>query len=300
MKKTDRSSIFWRNQQKLAPYIFIAPFFIVFALFMVYPLFNSFATSLYHVRGLQARIFCGLSNYGSLMTDITFWRAVFNTTVFALGSLLIQLPLALLLAVALNSKFVRCRNLFRLAFFMPMLISGVFVGMIFTLFYDGRYGMLNMLLRTVGFTADIEWVQNPATGKLALVMAGVWQFAGLNMVYFLAGLQGVRQELYEAADIDGANRVQSFFHVTLPSIKPIAAFVVIMSMIGSFQIFELPYILVPAGGEKQHMLTIVMLLQRSGFTFMKMGYACAIGWVLAGIIFAISLVQTRLFGVFKE
>lgn len=279
---------------RYAPYFFLAPFFTLFGVFMVYPLFDSIRLSTYNVRGMRHQTFVGFENIERLLSDPLFWTALWNTAYFALGSLLLQLPVALALALLLSNARLKGRNLFRLSFFSPVLISGVFIAVIFYLLYDRRYGLVNKVL---GF--EIQWLQDPDLVMPALVLAGVWRWAGFNMVYFLAGLQSIRQELYEAAAVDGAGPWQSFVHVTIPALKPVIAFVVITSMIGSFQLFDLPYVLTE-GGPGNASMTMVMYLYKHGFEFINLGYAATIGWALAVIIGIISIIQVRLFGVFRE
>ncbi len=279
---------------RYAPYFFLAPFFALFGVFMVYPLFDSIRLSTYSVRGMQNQTFVGLENIERLIADPLFWTALWNTAYFAAGSLLLQLPVALALALLLSNARLKGRNLFRLSFFSPVLISGVFIAVIFYLLYDRRYGLVNRVLGS-----EIQWLQDPDLVMPALVLAGVWRWAGFNMVYFLAGLQSIRQELYEAAAVDGAGPWQSFVHVTIPALKPVIAFVVITSMIGSFQLFDLPYVLTE-GGPGNASMTMVMYLYKHGFEFINLGYAATIGWALAVIIGVISIIQVRLFGVFRE
>ena len=279
---------------RYAPYFFLAPFFALFGVFMVYPLFDSIRLSTYSVRGMQNQTFVGLENIERLIADPLFWTALWNTAYFAAGSLLLQLPVALALALLLSNARLKGRNLFRLSFFSPVLISGVFIAVIFYLLYDRRYGLVNRLLGS-----EIPWLQDPDLVMPALVLAGVWRWAGFNMVYFLAGLQSIRQELYEAAAVDGAGPWQSFVHVTIPALKPVIAFVVITSMIGSFQLFDLPYVLTE-GGPGNASMTMVMYLYKHGFEFINLGYAATIGWALAVIIGVISIIQVRFFGVFRE
>ncbi len=279
---------------RYAPYFFLAPFFTLFTVFMVYPLFDSIRLSTYSVRGMQNQTFVGLENIERLIADPLFWTALWNTAYFAAGSLLLQLPVALALALLLSNARLKGRNLFRLSFFSPVLISGVFIAVIFYLLYDRRYGLVNRVLGS-----EIQWLQDPDLVMPALVLAGVWRWAGFNMVYFLAGLQSIRQELYEAAAVDGAGPWQSFVHVTIPALKPVIAFVVITSMIGSFQLFDLPYVLTE-GGPGNASMTMVMYLYKHGFEFINLGYAATIGWALAVIIGVISIIQVRLFGVFRE
>lgn len=279
---------------RYAPYFFLAPFFTLFGVFMVYPLFDSIRLSAYSVRGMRSETFVGLENIERLFADPLFWTALWNTAYFAAGSLLLQLPVALVLALLLSNARLKGRNLFRLSFFSPVLISGVFIAVIFYLLYDRRYGLVNKVLGS-----EIQWLQDPDLVMPALVLAGVWRWAGFNMVYFLAGLQSIRQELYEAAAVDGAGPWQSFIHVTIPALKPVIAFVVITSMIGSFQLFDLPYVLTE-GGPGNASMTMVMYLYKHGFEFINLGYAATIGWALAVIIGVISIIQVRFFGVFRE
>ncbi len=279
---------------RYTPYFFLAPFFTLFGVFMVYPLFDSIRLSTYSVRGMREQTFVGLENIERLIADPLFWTALWNTAYFAAGSLLLQLPVALALALLLSNARLKGRNLFRLSFFSPVLISGVFIAVIFYLLYDRRYGLVNQVLGS-----EIQWLQDPDLVMPALVLAGVWRWAGFNMVYFLAGLQSIRQELYEAAAVDGAGPWQSFVHVTIPALKPVIAFVVITSMIGSFQLFDLPYVLTE-GGPGNASMTMVMYLYKHGFEFINLGYAATIGWALAVIIGVISIIQVRFFGVFRE
>ena len=298
MKTKQTTYRFWNQQQKIAPYFFIAPFYILFVVFMGYPLVSSLVMSLYEMRGFQSRIFVGIGNFVDLFRDPIFWKSLRNTAYFAAGTLTLQLPIALLLAILLNSKFVRGKNILRLAFFAPVLVAGVFVAIIFNLVYDQRAGLVNE--EFIFFGKEIGWLNEENYVMPAVILTGVWQWAGFNMIYFLAGLQGIRQELYEAAAVDGANWWQAFLHVTLPSLRPVIAFVFVVSMIGSLQLFDLPYILTNGGEPADAGSTIVMYLYKNGFQFMRLGYAATIGWVLFFIIAVISIVQLKLLGIFRD
>lgn len=288
----------WNQQQKIAPYLFIAPFYILFIVFMGYPLLSSLIMSFYEMRGFQSKIYVGFSNFVDLFNDPIFWKSAWNTTYFALGTLTLQLPIALLLALILNSKYVKGKNILRLAFFTPVLVAGVFVAIIFNLIYDQRAGIINNEYILLG--KEIGWLNDAKYVMPAVILTGVWQWAGFNMIYFIAGLQGIRQDLYEAAAVDGANWWQAFVHVTLPSLRPVIAFVVVVSMIGSFQLFDLPFILTNGGEPADAGSTIVMYLYKNGFQFMRLGYAATIGWVLFIIIAIISIAQLKLLGIFRE
>jgi ABC-type sugar transport system permease subunit len=211
------------------------------------------------------------------------------------------LPLALGLALLLSRRWVRGRNLFRLAVFSPYLVGQVFVGVLFSVLFIPQYGLLNQGLHaTIGLPLDTKWLANPALVMPALVISALWMYTGLHMIYLLAALQAVDGELYEAAQVDGANSAQQFWAVTVPAIRPTLIYVLIMSTIGSFQLFELPYIMLNnTPGPNNSGLTIVMYLYQTGFVTGDLGYASAVGWTLAVGVLLISLVQLRLTGAWK-
>ncbi len=296
-----RAQKLWTFQRKAAPYVFVAPFIIVFATFMVYPLFQSIVFAFKSTNGPKSAVFVGLDNFRFLLTDPDFWIAVKNTATFAFFSVFVQLPMSLGLALLLNARWVKGRNLFRLAFFSPHLVGQVFVAVLFSLIFIPRFGLLNRAIHAVaGVGLETKWLMNPSLVMPALVLTALWMYVGFNMIYFLAALQAVDQGLYEAAQVDGANRWQQFVHVTFPGIKPIAVFIMIMSAIGSFQLFELPYVLLNGSGPNQAGLTIVMYLYNTGFSTGDLGYACAIGWALVLIILSISLFQAKVTGLWKR
>ncbi len=301
----------WRWQRRSAPYLFLLPFAALFCTFAAYPLARSFQLAFYQSAGPRSFVYVGIDNFRYLFEDELFWKAVLNTTIYALFSVFLQLPLSLGLALLLSAKWVRLRNIFRLAFFSPHLVGQVFVAVLFTQLYAPKYGLVNRAVRAVhsglrdllslGPLEEIQWLQDPALVMPALILTALWMYVGFNMIYFLAALQAVDRDLYEAASVDGANAWQQFWHVTLPSIKPVAVFVVVMSTIGSYQLFELPYVLLGGGGgPKNSGLTIVMYLFNQGFETGDLGYASAIGWALMLIILVISLVQLRLTGTFRR
>jgi ABC-type sugar transport system permease subunit len=281
-------------QRQLAPYVFISPFYILYAAFMLYPLVSSMWTSFHFQRTLETSVFVGLFNYRILLGDPQFWQALFNTFYFTFGVLFVQLPVALGMALIVNARFLRGRNFFRICFFSPTLVAGVFVAIIFRQIYHPDYGIFNML-----FGVDIAWLEEQWLIMPSIILTSVWQSAGFNMLYFLAGLQGIRRELYEAADVDGANPWQSFVNVTLPGLRPILIFVVIMSIINSLQLFDVPFVLLDGEGPGGHGRTIVMYLYQK-FETSELGLACATGWTLAMLIFAATMAQLRLMSAFGE
>jgi len=289
-------------QYRNAPYLFVAPFIVLFLTFGCYPIVKSLVLSFYATNGPKDQVFVGLDNFRFLVSDPDFHKAVRNTGVFACWSVFLQLPLSLGLAILLSRKWLRGREFFRLAFFSPNLLGQVFVGVLFSVIFIPQYGLLNKALHAIaGVPLDTKWLANPSLVMPALVLTSLWMYVGFNMIYFLAALQAVDQDLYDAARVDGAGGWQAFVAVTMPGIRPVAIFVLIMSTIGSFQLFELPFIMLGNGpGPNKAGLTIVMYLYQSGFVTGDLGYASAIGWTLALGVLVISLVQMKATGAWRR
>jgi len=290
---TKVSDRLWTLQHKYAPYLFVAPFVILFCIFLIYPLGRSIALSLYKTSGPNHMKFVGLGNYRFLLSDLLFWRGALNTIVYAILLLSFQIPGSLALALLLNRRDLRFRNFFRFAFFAPYLVGSVFVAIIFGLLLAERHGLVN---RMIGFFlpfigTEINWLGKPTLVLPAIVMAALWLSLGYGMIYFLAALQSVDRELYEAAEVDGAGKWKQFVHVTLPGIKPVLVFMVLVGTIGALQLFELPWVLLQGSGPNQAGLTIVMYLFQVGFQTGDIGLASAIGWMLVFFILIIALVQ---------
>ena len=276
-----------------APYFFIAPFAGLFLVFSLYPLLYSVVMAAQQNSGPAVSRFVGFDNFKWLFSDGEFWIALRNTFVFAAGSVFVQLPASLGLAMLLNRPDLRGRAFFRLIFFAPVLVGLAFVAILFGLIFSKGNGLLNVFLADLTggvWDRDFPWLQEYAMP--ALIIASFWLYVGFNMVYFLAALQNVSRDLLEAAEIDGAGPWHRFLHVTIPAIRPVATFVVLLSIIGSMQLFELPYLLLgDTGGPNRAGLTVVMYLYEKGFRLGDLGYASAIGWVLAMILFAFAMVQ---------
>ncbi|MFO0838127.1 MAG: sugar ABC transporter permease [Phycisphaerae bacterium] len=272
-----------------APWLLLGPFLLIFALFAAYPLLRAVVLAFQQTFGPGTARYVGLDNFRRLTQDPLFWKALGNTCVYTAGSVFIQLPLALGLALLLNREGIRGRGLLRTIFFAPSLVGVVFVAMMFSVIFEKRTGLLNQLLHAaIGWDLEFAWLETYVMA--ALIVASLWLYVGFNMVYFLAALQNVPPQLIEAAQIDGAGAWRRFLHVTLPSIRPVAAFVVLLSIIGSFQLFELPFVLLnSAGGPDNRGLTIVMYLYQTGFQTGDLGYASAIAWVLAAVLVICSI-----------
>ena len=292
-----------RNQIKIVPYLYIAPFFILFLIFLAYPVADSFLISFYKQQGISTPTFTGLTNYTNLLADPRFKQSVINSTVYALGSVFLQIPLAFLLAVVIHSKLVPWLNVksaYRLAFFVPLLVSGVVVSLMFTILYDQNSGLINSYLtHWFGDSAKIGWVRDAKVVKFSIIMMLIWQFTGLNSLYFLAGLQNVPRELEEAAAIDGANWWVTTTRIVIPLLRPVILFVVITAINGSYQIFTQPYLLT-GGGPRDQSLSMVMYLYNTGFSYFNLGYASAIGYTLVLIVVTLAMLNLRFFGAFQE
>lgn len=288
------------NRRTVAPFIFLTPFLALFLLFKVLPVIQAINVSFEKFEGIDNQTWVGLQNYGTLFTNPRFFSALRNTTVYTIGTLLVLIPLPLLLAVMLDSGRVVKSTMFRVLLFLPALTSLVVVGAVFRLIL-GRDGFLNSALNTFLGTQPLRWLEVADLTLPSLVLLAVWRWTGINILYFNAGLVNISKELYEAASIDGANPVQMFWRITLPLLRPTTFFVVILTIIGGFQVFVEPFVLFTNGESPGNSaLTIAVLIYRTAFLSFQFGPAAAMGVVLALIIFALSLIQFRFFGVFKR
>jgi ABC-type sugar transport system permease subunit len=293
-----RSSWWARSQRKIAPYLFISPFYILFAAFLLGPVAFAFILSFNSWNVVEAMRWAGLGNYLELFKDETFWEVAINTVWYSAASLFLVCPLALLLALILNSELVRLKGFFRTVYFMPIITSVVVIAIMFILLYNRDYGLINAALRGIGIE-PLNWLGSTDLSKVSVIGLIVWRWTGHHMIYFLAGLQSIPRDLYEAAWVDGANRWQSFVHITLPMLRPVILFVAVITLIGSAQIFEEPYILT-GGGPVNSSRSLAMYLYRVGIEYLRLGYAATLGFAAFFVIFFLSRVQMRLLGIFRE
>ena len=288
-----------RNQRRLAPYFFIAPFYILFVVFFLGPGFFALYLSVHSWNGIGPLKFVGINNFKELLSDAVFLKALRNTAFYSGTSLFVVTPISLLLAVALNARLVRFKDALRTIYFTPIVTSSVAISIVFLVLYNQRSGLLNTLLGYVGVDS-INWLGSKQWSKFAVLGLVTWRWAGFNAIYFLAGLQTIPQALYEAAMVDGANRWQMFWEITIPMLRPVLLFVAVIVLIGSAQIFEEPYMLT-SGGPVDSSLSIANYLYRVGLSqYLRFGYASAIGFVMFAIIFFFSWLQMRSFGIFQE
>ena len=278
-----------------APWAFIAPFLGLFTVFTLWPLLQSLLLAFQQTFGPRSSAFIGARNFEFLLHDPMFWKAIWNTALYTFGAVFVQLPISLGLALLLNRPGLRGRAVFRLIFFAPSVVGLVFVGIMFMQLFQKRTGLINAGLHALfpAWNPEFGWLDDHIMPSL--IVASVWLYAGFNMIYFLAALQNVNRELLDAASIDGAGRWARFRHIVLPEIRPVATFVVLLSVIGSFQLFELPWVLLDnSAGPDNRGLTIVMYLYQTGFLVGDLGYASAIGWVIGLILAGAAVLQLRL------
>jgi ABC-type sugar transport system permease subunit len=281
----------WR---RVAPYAFISPFYLVFLAFGLLPIVYSLGVSLYDWRGVTPGSYVGLENYRVLLQDPAFYKALRNTAFVWLGSVPPMIFLALLFAVLLNSPRLRLRGLFRTVYFLPVVTSLVITGLIFGFLLSPTFGLVNRLLEPLGF-GPIDWLSDPAWMKVALILALLWRWTGNDMVIMLAGLQSIPGDLYEAARVDGASGPQMFWRITVPLMRPVILFDAIISTIGTFNLFAEPFVLFGQdGGIGQAGLVTGTLLYQNAFIYFKFGYGAALAWVIAMIVFALSMLQLKL------
>jgi arabinosaccharide transport system permease protein len=286
--------------RKVAPFVFLAPFLVLFLIFKVWPVIQAVNVSFVRFEGVQNQTWVGLQNYDALFSNPRFFTALRNTTVYTIGTLMILIPLPLILAVLLDSGRVVKRTVFRVILFLPALTSLVVVGAVFRLIL-GREGFLNSVLTTFLGIQPLRWLEVAELTLPSLILLAAWRWTGVNIMYFNAGLVNIPQELYEAAAIDGANAFQMFWRITLPLLRPTTLFVLILSIIGGFQVFVEPFILFVNGESPGNSaLTIAVLIYRTAFLSFQFGPAAAMGVILALIIFALSLIQFRFFGTLRR
>ncbi len=270
---------------------FISPWIVGFLMLTVYPVAASLYFSFCDYDVLSPPLWVGALNYTDMATDTVFWKSLWNTLRFAAMALPLGMILSLLVAVLLNQA-VAGRSIFRTIYFLPSLIPLVASVMIWLWIFNGSFGLLNYALSFLGIEGP-NWLADPSWTMPSLVIMSFWGI-GNTVVIYLAALQDVPRHLYESADLDGASAFAKLRHITIPLISPVIYFNLIMGIIGSLQVFVQPYIMMPGGGPDQAALFYAVYLFENAFTYLNMGYASAMAWVLFAIILALTLFATRL------
>ena len=279
-------------KDNISAYLYISPFFIIFTVFGLFPILFTFYVSFKEWNILSSGEFIGLQNYIKLFTDDPlFWKSVGNTIILWIMSTAPQIFLALVIAFALNQKFLKGKQFYKLAVFIPYVTSVVAVGIIFSVIFGKQYGILNYLLSLIGID-PINWQGNTLAAQIAISIMVLWRWTGYNSIIFIAALQNIPNDLYEAATIDGASKFQQFLHITIPMIRPMIIFVVIVSTIGGMQLFTEPLLFLgQGGGSSAQGLTMSLYLYEEAFVRNNFGYASAIAVLLFLVILVFSLVN---------
>jgi multiple sugar transport system permease protein len=285
------------RKRSFAGWWFVAPALIVIGMFFLLPVLAALAMSvtdfdIYALADWGNLRFVGLANYVHLAQTPLFWKALGNTLYFVIVGVPLSIGLSLGAALLLNSRLTRFRGFFRTALFAPVVTTLVAVAVIWRYLFNTRYGFLNYALSEIGIR-PIDWLGDPHWAMPAIILFAVWKSFGYNMMILLAGLQGIPQELYEAARIDGASAPRQFRYITLPMLAPILTLVGILTIAGYFQLFAEPYVMTQ-GGPLQSTVSVLYFMYEEGFKWWNLGSASAVAFILFLIIFAVTLVQLRL------
>jgi multiple sugar transport system permease protein len=281
-----------RRQEELTGWLFILPVTLGVLLFQLYPVAYSLYISLTEFSFVKAPKWVGVANYVELFTaDRYFWTALGNSAVYALGTVVPGLALALVFAVLLNQD-IRGRFVYRSIFFVPVVATTVSIAILWSWIYEPSFGILNYLLRLVGITGP-SWLGSSQWAMPAIIIMAIWHGLGFNIVIFLAGLQSISRDYYEAAAIDGAGPLQKFRHVTLPLLSPVTFFALVLAVINALQVFTIPFVMTQ-GGPANATTTVVLYLYNQAFQFEHMGLASAIAYCLFVVIVALTFLNFRL------
>ena len=293
-----------KKKFKKAPYLFIAPFFICYAVFSAFPFAFSFVMSFTNWNGVNDPQFIGLGNYVRIFTtDMNAQKAFFNTFIFLVIAIPVQVLLGLVLAMVLKDFIIRdrARSTFQLINFLPYLTSSVAIGLIFQFLFDWDYGTINQVLDKLNIVNNhIYWFGSEWTSRIVVIITIIWRNFGYSMVILSAGLSTISEELLECAELDGANWFQRQIRITLPLLRPILGFVCIISLINGFQLFDEPYMLFasqagqPFGGPNNSILTAMMTMFQSSFRNFQLGYGSAVAYALFFIILIFSIIQAKI------
>ncbi|NLE76425.1 MAG: sugar ABC transporter permease, partial [Chloroflexi bacterium] len=279
-----------RGRRQVAGWLFISPWVIGFLIFTAGAMLFSLGLTLFDTDLLTETRYYGLRNFSKLARDRLFLKSLTVTATYVISAVPLQVATALAIALMLNTKKIVAIGVWRTLYYMPSIVSGIAVSLLWMWILNPDFGLLNYLLGLVGITGP-RWVYSEQWAIPSFVMMGVWG-AGSNMLLYLAGLQGIPTPLYEAAAIDGAGSWRRFWNITMPMLSPTVFFNLVMTLIGAFQVFTQAYV-ITAGGPNNATLTIVLFLYRKGFEQLHFGYASAVAWVLFVIIMAFTLLVFR-------
>jgi multiple sugar transport system permease protein len=291
IKKNKHKAKQYKKGDGLPAFIFLSPTLIVFSAFILFPVFFSFYLSFQKWNMFSGNTtFVGLDNYISMFKSEEFWQVLKNTAIYTIGTIPLNMVFSLFIAYILNKKIIG-KKFLRTAFFAPVIISPVAAALIWRWLYDPNFGLINYVIAFFGIGA-VNWLNDPSAAMFALIIMGVWKTFGINMVLFSAGLQGIPESYYEAAEIDGAGKWAKFWNISIPMLAPTTFFIMIMSMISSFQVFDIVYVLT-SGGPLGSTKVLVFYVYEYAFKFFEMGYASAVSYVLFAILFILTMLQVK-------
>ena len=275
------------NSERIAAWIFIMPAVLGIIIFIIIPIFFSFGLSFAKWDLLNPIEFVGFDNYKEILTEPLFGKILLNTVIFALATSIFGVIIPLILASILNRK-IRGSEFFKTAYFLPFITPMIVIGIIWQWIFDPNIGLLNKVLQI-----HVNWLYDPHWAMPALIIVSVWKLIGYNMIIFLSSLSGISNSMFEAAKIDGADPIETFFYVTIPLLSPTIFFVVIITAVSSFQIFDLIY-LMTQGGPLDSTNVLVYAIYKNAFEYFNAGKASAIAYVLFIIILILTLIQWNL------
>lgn len=283
-----------KRKKALEGYLFALPWFLGFFGLTVGPMIISLVMSFFRYDVLTPAQFIGVANYKTMfLEDPLFWRSLLNTLYYAFIQVPLYLIVSLIIAIMMNQQ-VRGIRVFRTLYYLPAVIIGPATFLLWMWLLDPSLGLINRILRTIGFSSPPLWLQSEVWSKPALILMSLW-FSGSSMVIYLAGLQGIPQELYEAAEVDGAGVLAKFFRITLPMLSPTIFFNLIMGMIDAFQIFEQAYV-TTGGGPLNSTMFYALHLYNNAFKFLRMGYASSMAWFLFVVTLLLTMCQFKVAG----
>lgn len=284
------------SRSKTFPYVFILPSVLLFVVFILYPIISSLVLSFQTSNGGETS-FAGLANYERLLHDEIFWKALKNTFIIFIFQVPIMLFLGLVLATVLNNKLLKWKGFFRVGFYLPAVTSLVAYSLLFSIMLQDS-GLVNNLLSYIGI-GPIPWLSSASWSKVSIILAMIWRWTGYNMVIYLAALQNIPEDTYEAADMDGAGKIRQFFSITIPQLKPVILFTAILSTIGTLQLFDEPFNLTK-GGPADSTMTLGLYIYQNGFKYFDFSYASAVAYVVVIIVAVLSFLQFKFTGADKK
>jgi multiple sugar transport system permease protein len=286
-----KSPVKTKKGDLLSALLFLSPTLVIFTTFILFPVIFSFYLSFHEWNMFSGKTtFIGIDNYVRMFQNEEFWSVFKNTAIYTFGTIPLNMGFSLLVAYILHKKIIG-KKLLRTAFFAPVVISPVAAAVIWRWLYDPNFGLINYSIGIFGID-PINWLNDPTAAMAALIIMGVWKTFGINMVLFSAGLQAIPDHYYEAAEIDGASAWSKFWNITIPLLAPTTFFIMVMSIISSFQVFDIVYVLT-SGGPLGATKVLVFYVYEHAFQFFNMGYASAAAYVLFAILFILTLIQVK-------